>query len=76
MKTSSDAKEALIDQTIALWAPRLGRQLSREDARQIIENVSGVFSILAEWARAEMPSPANDNCRSHRCVAPGEVHHD
>ena len=34
--------------------------LSREGARQISENVSGFFAILAEWSRAEMPVPAND----------------
>jgi hypothetical protein len=43
-----------------VWQPRLGRDLSREDARQIAENVTGFFAILAEWSRAEMPSPAND----------------
>jgi hypothetical protein len=36
------------------------RKLSREDARQIAENVTGFFSILAEWSRAERPFPAND----------------
>ena len=43
-----------------VWQPRLGRDLSREDARQIAENVTGFFAILAEWSRAEMPVPAND----------------
>jgi hypothetical protein len=33
---------------------------SHEDARQIAENVTGFFAILAEWSRAEMPVPAND----------------
>lgn len=31
-----------------------------EEARQIAENVTGLFSILAEWSRAEIPTPAND----------------
>ena len=43
-----------------VWQPRLGRDLSREDARQIVENVTGFFTVLAEWSRAEMPTPAND----------------
>jgi len=34
--------------------PGLDRDLSREDARQIVENVTGFFSILAEWSRAEI----------------------
>jgi hypothetical protein len=54
------ANDDLIDRTIVLWQPRLRRDLSREDARQIIENITGFFSILAEWSRAEMLSPLND----------------
>jgi hypothetical protein len=34
---------------------------SREDARQMSENITGFFSVLAEWSRAELPAPANDN---------------
>jgi hypothetical protein len=29
--------------------------------RQIAENVTGFFAILAEWSRAEVPIPANDS---------------
>jgi hypothetical protein len=29
-------------------------------ARRIVENILGLFSVLAEWSRAEMPPPAND----------------
>jgi hypothetical protein len=61
VKLSSAANDNLIDQTIALWQTRLRRDLSREDARQIVENVTGFFSVLAEWSRVEMPVPANDN---------------
>jgi len=60
VKPSDAANDNLIDRTIALWQPRLRRDLSREDARQIAENVTGFFAILAEWSRAEMPVPAND----------------
>ena len=60
MKPSHAANDNLIDRTRQVWQPRLGRDLSREDARQIAENVTGFFAILAEWSRAEMPSPAND----------------
>ena len=55
------AVDGLQDDAVALGlVPRLGRDLSREDARQIAENVTGFFAILAEWSRAEMPVPAND----------------
>ena len=60
MKASDAANDNLIDRTIALWQSRLRRDLSREDARQIAENVTGFFAILAEWSRAELPAPANE----------------
>jgi hypothetical protein len=61
VKPSNAANDNLIDRTRAVWQPRLGRDLSREDARQITENVTGFFSTLEQWSRAEMPTPANDN---------------
>ena len=64
MKPSHAANDNLKDDLIRgarqVWQPRLGRDLSREDARQIVENMTGFFSVLAEWSRAELPSPAND----------------
>jgi hypothetical protein len=74
VKPSSAANDNLIDQTIAVWEPRLRRDLSREDARQIAENVTGFFNVLAEWSRAELlRPPANDNGlprrpESERCL--------
>ncbi|HEY5066595.1 MAG TPA: hypothetical protein VIJ04_17450 [Xanthobacteraceae bacterium] len=43
----------LIDETLAVWQPRATRQLTREDGRQIIENMVGFFSVLREWNNAE-----------------------
>ena len=60
VKSSPAANDNLIDRTREVWQTRLERDLSREDARQIVENVTGFFALLAEWSRAEMPSPAND----------------
>lgn len=39
----------LIQHTIRLWEPRLGRPLTEEDARQILEKVVGTFNLLHEW---------------------------
>ena len=75
MKPLHAANDNLIDRTRKVWQPRLGRDLSREDARQIAENVTGFFSVLAEWARAEMPEPANDNSHSSG-DADDEARHD
>jgi hypothetical protein len=60
MKPSHAANDNLVDRTRQVWQPRTGRDLTDEDSRQIAENVTGFFSILAEWSRAEMPTPAND----------------
>jgi hypothetical protein len=57
---NDNLKDELIGRTREVWQPRHGRDLSPEDARQIAANVTGFFSVLAEWSRAEMPSPAND----------------
>lgn len=43
----------LIDETIAVWQPHAQRSLTREDGRQIIENMTGFFRVLHEWQRAE-----------------------
>lgn len=60
MKPSHIANDHnLIDRTRAVWQPRLGRDLSREDARHIAENVTGFFVVLAEWSRAEKLAAAN-----------------
>jgi len=53
VKPSNAQNDNLIDWTIETWQPRLDRDLCREDARQIVENVTGFFSILAEWSWAE-----------------------
>jgi hypothetical protein len=42
-----------IDETIAIWQKRTTRRLTREDGREIIENMTGFFRILLEWDRAE-----------------------
>ena len=57
---NDNLKDDLIRRTQEVWQPRLGRNLSREDARHIAENMAGFFSVLAEWSRAELPSAAND----------------
>jgi hypothetical protein len=48
-----DPKPDLKEQTVAFWSNRTGREISQEDARQIIENVTGFFQVLFEWEKAE-----------------------
>jgi hypothetical protein len=45
-----------IDETVAIWQRRSKRRLTREDGREIIENMTGFFRILQEWDRAERAS--------------------
>jgi hypothetical protein len=59
MKPSS-ANDNFIEQTRRLWRSRLGFEVSCQDARQIANNVTGFFAVLAEWSRAERHA-ANDN---------------
>jgi hypothetical protein len=73
LKPLTPANDNLIDQTRKVWQRRLGRNVSREDAREIAENVSGFFKILVEWSREELPRQANDNCaQSERQCVEGE----
>jgi hypothetical protein len=77
VKLPSAANDNLINRTIGLWQARCGRDLSREDARQIVENVTRFFSILYEWSRAETLPAANDNLeRSAVHGSTCEVRHD
>lgn len=60
MKPSQVANDNLIGRTRQIWRSRFGRDLTDEDARQVTQNITGFFSVLAEWSRAKMPTPAND----------------
>ena len=50
-----------IARTRQIWQPRLGRDLTDEDARQIMHNVTGFFGVLAEWSQADQLTAANDD---------------
>ena len=50
-----------IERTREIWQPRVGHDLSRDEAKQIAASVTGFFAVLAEWSRADMADPANDN---------------
>jgi hypothetical protein len=74
MEPSRTANDNLIDRTRQVWQPRLGRDVSREDARQITQNVTGFFGILAEWSRGEKLAAANDAAPA--TPIDGEVRHE
>jgi hypothetical protein len=41
----------LLQLTLEVWQPLSSRQLSDEDAREILANVTGFFGVLAKWDR-------------------------
>lgn len=49
-------RAALLEETVAFWQPRSSRQLTGEDARQAVENVTGFFATLQRWAAPVEPS--------------------
>ena len=62
VKVANDNRnDELIERTREVWQPRLGRDLSRDEAKQIAASLTGFFAVLAEWSRTDMPDPANDN---------------
>jgi hypothetical protein len=64
-----------IARTRQIWQPRIGCDLTDENARQIMHNVTGFFSVLTEWSRAERPAAANDSGAS-ATPDDGEVRRD
>lgn len=42
-------KADLIKKTIQVWQPLSEKKLNEEDAREIIENITGFFSTLKKW---------------------------
>ena len=66
-----DGNERLLDETLAVWQPHAGRQLAREDAREIVENVVGFFRTLLAWD-AEIDGSPGLASRMSGGAAPGE----
>jgi hypothetical protein len=51
--------EDFLEETRAFWQSRTDRMLTREDAREIIENMTGFFRVLLEWDRAKRSKQTN-----------------
>ena len=43
----------LLDRTLQVFQPRTERRLHREDAREIVHNLTGFFRVLMEWEQRE-----------------------
>ena len=64
-----------IARTRQIWQPRLGRDLTDDDAHQIMHNMTGFFGVLADWSRADRLVAANDAAAPAK-PNEGEVRHD
>jgi len=47
----SNYSKEFLEKTIAVWQPYSSASLSLEDAREVTENMIGLFSLLLEWKR-------------------------
>ena len=45
--------EAFLERTARLFEARMGRPLSAESAREIVDNLGEFFRVLAEWERID-----------------------
>ena len=63
-QTRDEGRPELIQDTIRFWEGRSGRQVSPEEAREMIENVVGYFSLLAEWDSAEKAHTGNNEAKT------------
>ncbi len=66
-------EKTFLDRTIARWQPRAERTLTREDARQIVENTTGFVQILLEWEAAERSAPDVSRADVRDVGSPGTV---
>ena len=49
-----------LDQTIAVWQPLSLEPLTREDAREIVQNAVGFYGTLIRWGQeAQAADPSN-----------------
>ena len=63
MKKSDDN---LIERTLEVWQPRNDQRLADEDARAILENVTGFFTLLLEWETNEQQEKGGGKDESYR----------
>ena len=74
MEKGSDDQRSGVEQTLLFWRHHTSKNLSAEDARQMVESVAGFFSQLAAWeadhrtAEAAVPLK-NSNVSQIRAVA-------
>jgi hypothetical protein len=66
-------KDDLIRNTVAFWQSGFGLLLSEEQARQIIGNVSGYFSLLTEWNEQARCQTGHPDCNQRLSTTSGDA---
>ena len=74
MKVNTPIDDDLIDRTLDIWQPRVRQPLSRDDAVQIINNVSGFFELLAAWAATEQSTNTLADATQHSGPTTADPH--
>lgn len=54
-----------LDKTIDVFQPFTPREMTREDARQIIENTTGFFKLLLKWDAVDKRNSKSENEGTH-----------
>lgn len=52
----ANVDRSFLKKTAEVWQPHYKRRLTEEDAREIAENLTGFFDLLAEWEKKEKES--------------------
>ncbi len=50
--------EAPLRRTVEFWNRKAQRELTLEEGRQAVENISGFFTLLADWDAAQRRASA------------------
>ena len=66
------SKQQITADALEFWQSRASRELNEEDARQIVENITGFFDLLLKWEAAEHDKP--DPLADPTIVATGTDH--
>jgi hypothetical protein len=59
--------DALIERTLQIWQRCSEQPLDVEDAREIITNVAGFFTLLSQWDAEREERRRHDPCDERGC---------
>lgn len=72
MPTLRQSPDDQIGPALTFWQPRSSRALKPEDGREILDNLNGFFSVLAEWHRSEAEQARAESAAATTTETPDE----